>query len=159
MPYKKPPTVEERDALVNLFMVDAVLDETLSTLGGHLSDEEKTAFGAAAQVVGSSAYLIRDRFPENIVRALIEKTKRCEIRYIPRNMGVQDNYMCMSESDFVELVKAAYNAECTICMKEGKDVKKCPLRRIWRDYTATVKDMQKGLCGYAGLGALEDDDA
>ncbi len=158
MAYKKPPTAEERDALTNLFMIGVVLDEVTDILGGHMSDEEKVAFNAAAQVVGKFAYLIRDRFPENIVRAIIEHTKRCEIRYIPRNMGRQDNYMCMSVSDFAELAQAAYNAECTMCMKEGKAVKKCPLRHIWRDYTATVKDMKQGLCGYAGLGTLEDDD-
>lgn len=62
-----------------------------------------------------------------------------------------ENWITMKEDSFVRIAKAAQDVQCSMCMKRGREVKGCELRKMLDETLpyACPKPAAEGTCAYA----------
>ena len=64
-------------------------------------------------------------------------------------------WLLVRDVDLKAVINAAMAAECAVCMKEGKAIDRCPLRRAMIDMAPPHDDSETG-CGYREAAAMSE---
>lgn len=166
MPEQKEPTRYEYQAIERL----AVLGCTINRDGECLKERLRSVpdlyrqYRIAQTAVSKIVDGVYKTLPDNVKRRMLRESENCE--FILRPVSVMStrstDSKVMLDTDILTLVNSAMIARCSICIKNGREVKSCDLRKALMNVVTLDEPDNTSLCGYAriasGLDKWEDND-
>jgi hypothetical protein len=64
-----------------------------------------------------------------------------------------DDVQIMMKDDLKLLINTSIAAECAMCVKDGREQKKCALRKALENIAPTAAVHENGLCAYVDVAA------
>ena len=95
--------------------------------------------------------LLRDLYPTIPLKGQLYLEKSMKhgevlIRFVPTYRPPE--WKMVKDEDLATLINLAMTAECAICLKSGREIKKCELRRALEDIAPPDAGHPAGGCGY-----------
>lgn len=97
---------------------------------------------------------IYETLPDKTMRHILHLTDKGEVVIRPKPMvKLQEKTQFLTDEDLNMLVNTAISAECAMCVRDGREQKKCKLRRTLENVAPTEAVHEKGLCAYVHVAA------
>ena len=141
---------------VRLIEYMAVLDKKLSESGERMEERIRSVpdlyrqYRIAQVAMDKLIRGLYDTLPPKSLRRMQREAESCEVSIRPVSSlnNFTDSRVVLLE-DLDAIISVAMRSTCSICMKEGADIRKCKLRNALIDIAEHYKITDGALCEYA----------
>lgn len=154
---RRPMNGREMRVIEYLAAMDSKIVESGEALRDRLRDVPNgwRQWRLMASTLSRLLVQLYDLMPVKNLRHIQNICNHGEVLIRVRPASRVPEYMLVNEDDLRIMVNASMAAECAICLKDGKEIERCPLRRAMLNIAPPYDDPPTG-CGYRDVALTSE---
>ena len=157
---KDVPVVEANSRELRAITHIAVLDNSFEQDGQYLEKRLRSVpdlyrqYRIAKAAMSKALSGLYDTLPLSSLLRLQKTCANSEVLVRPKTtLAVQNDSLIVLQKDMTTLINAAMSAQCAVCLKVGKETKKCELRKCLLNIVPPEEIDNTFMCEYAKVAS------